>query len=108
MMLTIKKKVQTLSSDRVFVYTDGKFCKIRIGGTFITSTSAGEFNLGTIDSAYQPDANYSTNHALALTTYYQVYLRSDDTVVHIRKPSTSSSNIDVYCTLFYPLKTPLY
>ena len=102
------KQVQSLSNDRVKVFTDGKNAKIRIGGTFITSTSAGEFNLGTIDSAYQPDANYTTPHTTGTTNYLPVYLKSDDTVVHIYKANTSSANIVCYCTLFYPLKTPLY
>lgn len=102
------KQVQSLSSDRVIVYTDGKNAKIRIGGTFTTSTSAGEFNLGTIDRAYKPLENYTTNYTTATTNYFPVYLRADDTVVHLYKASTTSSSIACYCTLFYPLKTPLY
>ena len=102
------KQVQSLSSDRVIVYTDGKNAKIRISGIFITSTSAGEYNLGTINSAYQPSENYSTNYVASEVTHYPVYIRSDDTVLHIKKTSTSDSNIEVYCTLYYPLKTPLY
>lgn len=102
------KQVQSLSSDRVKVYTDGKNAKIKIGGTFSFSTSAGEYNLGTINSAYQPAENYSTIYASSAMTFYPVYILTNDTVVHLRKASSSSSNIDVYCTLFYPLKTPLY
>ena len=90
------------------MYTDGKNAKIRISGTFITSTSAGEFNLGTIDSAYKPAENYTTNYSIGTTNYAPVYLRGDDTVVHLYKGSTSSSSSSCYCTLFYPLKTPLY
>lgn len=102
------KQVQTLASDKVKVVTDGKNAKIRIGGTFTTSTSAGEFTLATIDSAYQPDANYVTNYSVGTTNFIPVYLKSDNSVVYIYKGSTSSSSVTCYCTLFYPLKTPLY
>ena len=102
------KQMQTLASDKVKVYTDGKFCKIRIGGSFTTSTSAGEYTLATIDSAYQSDANYVTPSTTATTTYFPVYLKSDNSAVYVYKGSTSSSSTTCYCTLFYPLKTPLY
>lgn len=102
------KQVQSLSNDRVFVYTDGKNAKIKISGTFITSTSAGEYNLATINSAYQPLENYSTNYSHSATLYAPVYLKAGETVVHLQKGSTSSANVSCYCTLFYPLKTPLY
>jgi hypothetical protein len=101
------KQMQTLASDKVKVYTDGKFCKIRIGGTFTTSTSAGEYTLATINSAYQSDANYITS-ATTTTNYLPVYILSDSNVVHVYKGSTSSSSTGCYCALFYPLKTPLY
>jgi len=102
------KQVESLSNGRVIVYTDGKNAKIRIGGTFSTSTSAGEYNLGTINTAYQPDANYNTNYTTATTNYFPVYLKAYDTVLHLYKGSTSSSSIACYCTLLYQLKTPLY
>lgn len=102
------KQVQTLSSDRVRVFTDGKNAKIMIAGTFSTSTSSGQYNLATIDSQYQPAEDYSTNYSASVVTYYPVYLLANDTVVHIKKESTSSANMNVYCALFYPLKTPLY
>ena len=108
LVVTGWKQVQTLSSDRVRVFTDGKYCKIRIGGTFITSTSQGEYNLGTINNLYRPSDNYTTNYTTATSNYFPVYLKTDDTVVHLYKQSTSSSNISVYCTLYYPLKDPLY
>lgn len=108
MNVTGWKQVQSLSNNRVFVHTDGKNAKIIIAGTFITSTSAGEYNLGTINSAYQPAENYSTNYSASVMTYYPVYLLSNDTVVHIKKESTSRANVNCYCVLFYPLKTPLY
>lgn len=102
------KQVQSLSDGRVFVYTDGKNAKIRISGTFITSTSAGKYNLGTINSAYKPSENYSTNYSYAATLYAPVYLKAGETVVHLQKGSTSTANVSCYCTLYYPLGTPLY
>lgn len=102
------KKVQTLASGKVNVFTDGKNAKIIISGTFSTSTSAGEYTLATIGSQYQPAEFYSTNYSASVIKYYPVYILSNDTVVHIKKESTSSANMNVYCTLFYPLKTPLY
>ena len=102
------KQVQSLNNDRVVVYTDGKNAKIKISGTFVTSTSAGEYQLATINSAYQPDATYSTNYSYGATLYSPVYLKLDDTVVRLQKGSTSSANVACYCTLYYPLGTPLY
>ena len=101
------KQMQTLASDKVIVYTDGKNAKIKISGTFTTGTSAGEYDLATINTAYKPDSNYNTNSVMT-TTYAPVYLKNDDTVVHLYKGSTSGSTVNCYCTLFYPLKTPLY
>ena len=102
------KQVQSLASDRVIVYTDGKNAKIKIAGTFIFSTTAGEYNLGTLDSAYQPAENYSVNYSYGVTNYAPVYVKSDDLVIHLYKNASSSSNVTCNCTLFYPLKTPLY
>lgn len=102
------KQVQSLSNDRVFVHTDGKNAKIRIGGTFSTSTSAGEYTLATINSAYKPDGNYVTNYTTQTLDYFPVYLGYNNNVVHLYKKSTSSSSITCYCTLVYQLITPLY
>ena len=102
------KQVQTLASNKVKVFTDGKNAKIQIAGTFSTSTSAGEYNLATIDSIYQSEENYSTNYTTATTNHYPVYIKPNNSVVSFYKGSTSSSSIACYCTLFYPLKTPLY
>lgn len=102
------KQVQSLSSDRVKVYIDGKNCRIVVSGTFITSTSSGEYNLGTIDSAYQPSNNYSTNYSYGTTNYAPVFIRGNDNVIHLYKNTSSSSNVACYCTLFYPLRNSLY
>lgn len=102
------KQVQSLASDRVIVYTDGKNAKIKIAGTFIFSTTAGKYNLGTLDSAYQPAENYSVNYSYGVTNYAPVYVKSDDLVIHLYKNASSSSNVTCNCTLFYPLGTPLY
>lgn len=100
--------MQALSNDRVFVHTDGKLCKIVVNGTFTLSTSAGEFDLGTIDSAYKPADNYSTNFQRNTVNYFPVYIAKNNTVVHLYKNTTSSANTNSFCTLLYPLKTPLY
>ena len=102
------KQVQSLNGGRVLVDTDGKNAKIIVSGIFVTSTSEGEFTLATIDSAYRPTENYSTNYSAKVAKYQPVYILSNGTVVKIHKTSTSSSDTGVYCTLFYPLKTPLY
>lgn len=102
------KRVETVSNGRVFVDTDGRFAKVKISGSFSTSTSAGEFTLGTINEAYKPLESYSTNFQRNTVNYFPVYIGGDDNVVKLYKNTTSSRDINCFCTLFYPLKTPLW
>lgn len=103
LVVTGWKQIAKYSTDRITLYSDGKWGMITVSGTWSKSTT-GEVVLGIINSEYSPISNVSTNHAYASNTYQAVYTRG--TNICINRSGTGSYG--VYCTLYFRLATPKY
>ena len=97
------KHIAKYSSDRITLYSDGKWGMVEISGIWSNSTT-GEVVLGTINSEYSPFSNVSTNYSYGISSYQAVYTRG--TNICINRSGTGS--YEVYCTLYFRLATPKY
>ena len=97
------KQIAKYSTDRITLYSDGKWGMVVISGIWSNSTT-GEVVLGTINSEYSPFSNVSTNYSYSKNSYQAVYTR--ETKICINRSGTGSYG--VYCTLYFRLSTPKY
>ena len=97
------KHIAKYSTDRITLYSDGKWGMIVISGTWSNSTT-GEVVLATINSEYRPISNVSTNYSYSINSYQVVFTR--ETKICINRSGTGSYG--VYCTLYFRLSTPKY
>ena len=101
------KQIATYLSNRVILYSDGRNGYIKVDGTFSWDTSARIHDLVTIDSNYTPKGNATINYDPSSRTLMPVYIYSTGTL-RVNKAQTSSSNLTIVCSLYYPLATPKY
>ena len=97
------KLIANYSTDRITLYSDGKWGMVVISGHWSNSTT-GEVVLGTINSEYSPFSNVSTNYAYGSNSYQPVCTRG--TNICINRSGTGSYG--VYCTLYFRLATAKY
>ena len=97
------KHIAKYSTDRITLYSDGKWGMVVISGIWSNSTT-GEVVLGTIDSEYSPSTNVSTNYSYGLNSYQAVYTR--ETNICIKRSGTGEYG--VFCTLYFRLATQKY
>lgn len=97
------KHIAKYSTDRITLYSDGKWGMVVISGTWSNSTT-GEVVLGIIDSEYSPFSNVSTNYSYGSNSYQAVY--TSGTNICIKRSGTGSYG--VYCTLYFRLATAKY
>lgn len=103
LVVTGWKKIGTSATDRIKVYSDGKWGMVVISGTWSNSTT-GEVVLGKIDSEYSPFSDASTNYAYGSNAYQAVY--TNGTNICIKRSGTGKYG--VYCTLYFALATAKY
>ena len=103
LVVTGWKQIAKYSTDRITLYSDGKWGMVVISGIWSNSTN-GEEVLATINSEYSPFSNVSTNYSYAENSYQAVYTR--ETKICIKRRETGSYG--VYCTLYFRLSTPKY
>lgn len=103
LVVTGWKQIAKYSTDRITLYSDGKWGMVVISGIWSNSTT-GEVVLGIIDSEYSPISNVSTNHSYGENKYQAVYTR--ETNICINRSGTGSYG--VYCTLYFRLATQKY
>ena len=101
------KQITTYLSDRVTLYCDGRNGYITVDGTFNWSADAGVHDLVTVDSAYYPKKNATTNYDPSSRSLMPVYIYSNGSV-KVNKAQTSGSSLTVICSIYYPLATPFY
>lgn len=101
------KQIDTYLSDRVILHSDGRNGYIKVNGTFSWSAEAGVHDLVTVDSAYYPKNNATTNYDPSSRTLMPVYIYSNG-AIKVNKAQTSSSSLTISCSLYYPLATPKY
>ena len=97
------KLIAKYSTDRITLYSDGKWGMVVISGTW-SNSKTGEVVLGIIDSEYSPFSNVSTNYAYTVNSYQAVYTRK--TNICIKRSGTG--DYGVFCTLYFKLKTAKY
>ena len=97
------KHIAKYSTNRITLYSDGKWGMVVINGRWSNSTT-GEVVLGIIDSEYSPFSNVSTNYSYSLNSYQAVYTR--ETNICINRSGTGEYG--VYCTLYFRLATAKY
>lgn len=97
------KQIAKYSTDRITLYSDGKWGMVVISGIWPNSTT-GEVVLGTIDSEYSPFSNVSTNYAYGSKSYHPVYTGGTNICINRSK----TGEYGVYCTLYFKLKTAKY
>ena len=97
------KHIAKYSTDRITLYSDGKWGMVVVDGTWSTSTT-GEVVLGTIDNEYSPLAKVSTNYSYSPNTYQSVWIKG--TYICINRNGTGKAG--VHCTLYFILATPKY
>lgn len=103
LVVTGWKQIAKYSTNRITLYSDGKWGMVVISGTWPNSTT-GEEVLATINSEYSPRSNVSTNYAYGSNTYQAVC--TSGTNICINRSITGSYGI--YCTLYFRLATPKY
>ena len=103
LVVTGWKQIAKYSSDRITLYSDGKWGMIIISGTWSNST-IGEVVLATINSEYSPISNVSTNYSYAKNSYQAVFTRETKICINCSK----TESYGVYCTLYFRLSTPKY
>lgn len=97
------KQIAKYSTDRITLYSDGKWGMVTISGHWSNSTT-GEVVLGIIDSEYSPFSNVSTNYSYGTNSYQAVY--TSKTNICINRKGTG--DYGVYCTLYFKLATEKY
>ena len=97
------KQIAKYSTNRITLYSDGKWGMVVINGSWPKSTT-GEIVLGIIDSEYSPFSNVSTNYSYGANSYQAVYTR--ETNICINRSRTGEYG--VYCTLYFRLATAKY
>lgn len=97
------KYIAKYSTDRISLYSDGKWGMVVISGTW-SNSKAGEMVLGIIGNEYSPFSNVSTNYSYGENSYQAVY--TSKTNICINRSGTG--NYGVYCTLYFALATEKY
>ena len=97
------KQIAKYSSDKITLYSDGKWGMVVISGIWSNSTT-GEVVLATINSEYSPFSNVSTNYSYGVNSYQAVYTKG--TKICIKRSGTGEYG--VYCTLYFRLSTAKY
>ena len=103
LVVTGWRQIAKYSSDRITLYSDGKWGMVQISGTWSNSTT-GEVVLATINSGYSPISNVSTNYLYSVGSYQPVYTRG--TNICINRSGTGSYG--AYCTLYFRLANQKY
>lgn len=103
LVVTGWRQIAKYSSDKITLYSDGRWGMVVISGTFSGSTT-GENVLATINSEYSPISNVSTNYSYSGGSYQPVYTKG--TNICINRSGTGSYG--VYCTLYFRLSTQKY
>ena len=103
LVVTGWKQIAKYSSNRITLYSDGKWGMVVISGKWSNSKTGKEV-LATINSEYSPFSNVSTNYSYAENSYQAVF--TGDTQICINRSGTGSYG--VYCTLYFRLATPKY
>lgn len=103
LMVTGWKQIGRYASNKITLYSDGRWGIVVISGTWSNSTT-GEVVLATINSEYSPFSNVSTNYSYSVSSYQAVYTRG--TNICINRSGTGSYG--VYCTLYFRLATQKY
>ena len=103
LVVTGWKLIAEYSSDKIKLYSDGKWGMIVISGTWSKSTT-GEVVLATINSEYSPSTNVSTNYSYSKNSYQAVYTRETNICINRR----GTGEYGVYCTLYFRLATAKY
>ena len=103
LVVTGWKLIAKYSTDRITLYSDGKWGMVVISGTW-SNSEIGEVVLATINSEYSPSSNVSTNYSYATNSYQAVFTR--ETKICINRSITGSYGL--YCTLYFRLATPKY
>ena len=97
------KQIAKSSTNRITLYSDGKWGMVEISGRWSNSTT-GEVVLGTINSEYSPFSNVSTNYTYDLNSYQAVYTKGTNICIN----RNGTGKYGVYCTLYFRLKTAKY
>ena len=97
------KHIAKYSTDRIALYSDGKWGMVVISGSWSNSTT-GEVVLGTINSEYSPFSNVSTNYSYGANSYQAVYTAGTNICINRR----GTGEYGVYCTLYFRLANPKY
>ena len=103
LMVTGWRQIGKYSSDRITLYSDGKWGMVTISGTW-SKSKTGELVLGTINSGYSPLSNVSTNYSYGIVSYYPVYTRGTNICLN----SSGTGSYGVYCTLYFRLASQKY
>lgn len=91
------KSVQSLESGKITVYANGKYCLVRISGSF-TVTASGNTTL-TTQLSYKPlqQIHNQFNPTSKAASYIQI---NSNTITFYNAETNTSRNLS--CTLFYP------
>lgn len=103
LVVTGWRQIGKYSSDRITLYSDGKWGLVTISGTWSNSTT-GENVLATINSEYTPFSNVSTNYSYGVSSYQPVYTRGTNICIN----RSGTGNVGIYCTLYFRLSTQKY
>ena len=97
------KQIGTYASNKITLFSDGKWARVAISGSF-SNSSTGEQVLATISSDYAPVSNVSTNMSYSTNTYAALYNKGTSICVN----RSSTGNYNVYATLYFALANPKY
>ena len=103
LMVTGWKYIAKSSTDRITLYSDGKWGMVVISGTW-SNSKTGKIVLGTIDSEYSPLTNVSTNYSYVQNSYQAVYTKKTNICIN----RSGTGDYGVYCTLYFRLATAKY
>ena len=103
LMVTGWKQIAKYSTDRITLYSDGKWGMVVISGTW-SNSKTGKIVLGTIDSEYSPLTNVSTNYSYTQNSYQAVYTKKTNICIN----RSGTGDYGVYCTLYFRLATAKY
>ena len=103
LMVTGWKHIAKYSTDRITLYSDGKWGMVVISGTW-SNSKTGKIVLGTIDSEYSPLTNVSTNYSYTQNSYQAVYTKKTNICIN----RSGTGDYGVYCTLYFRLATAKY
>ena len=97
------KQIGKYASDKITLYSDGKWGMVTINGTWSNSTT-GENVLATINSEYTPFSNVSTNYSYGENAHQAVYTKGTNICIN----RSGTGNVGIYCTLSFSLLNPKY